>query len=145
MTTTLMPAAETGFGFWAAIAATSARAMLMTVSRTDRGRDARWAPLGVTGNSLASSLPEQPKAHGLTEGWCRPRQDARGQRQGRDMDARADATHPRGKADRLGTIQGDQGTPEADRLLPWGAAFFCWALSTVVAWERRQYASRVQA
>ena len=34
------------------------------------------------------------------------------------------------------------GHPTPDRFLPWGAAFFCLGLSTVLAWERRQYASR---
>jgi hypothetical protein len=34
-------------------------------------------------------------------------------------------------------IRGVEGTPKrGDRFLPWGAAFFCWALSTVLAWER---------
>src|SRR5215475_4818308 len=39
-----------------------------------------------------------------------------------------------------------RGTPEADReFCRWGRRFFCWALSTVVAWERRQYASAAPA
>src|SRR6516225_1672229 len=72
--TTLRPAADAGDGWLAAIAAIRANAMLMMVRRADRWRDALWAPLGVTGNSRASSLPERPKGDGPTEGWCRPRQ-----------------------------------------------------------------------
>ena len=51
-------------GWLAAIAATRANAMLMMARRADRWRDALWAPLGVTGNSRASSLPEQPMRMG---------------------------------------------------------------------------------
>ena len=56
---------------------------------------------------------------------------------------RAETRRSRGM-DRSGAIRGwpGWGTRRGDRFLPWGAAFFCLGLSTVLAWERRQYASR---
>src|SRR5262245_60983389 len=119
--TTLMPAAEVEFGLVAAIAATSANASARTVSRTDRWRDARWAPLSGTGKSLASSPPEQPEAHGLTVVGTAPG-GKRGQQQGRTW------THADTRASVRGTDRGGRsgvtrGHPRLDRVLPLGAAF----------------------
>jgi hypothetical protein len=57
------------------------------------------------------------------------------------MDARGYADVREGNGS-LGRSEGCRTDTEADRTSAVGAAFFCWALSTVVAWERRQYASR---
>src|SRR5436190_17567594 len=101
--TTFLPAAAATCG-WAAIppTASTAASIARAKNRTDRWRDALWAPSWATGNGLASSLPERRAWGAATVGVVPPTagRRARGaRRRGRPDDA-WDGGRPAGGTDR---------------------------------------------
>jgi hypothetical protein len=93
----LTAAADTGSGFAIAPRPTVRAVMRANaVRRSDRERDARWAPDAWTGKTLASSLPEHRASGAATVVWAaggrdgqavaRPRRAAHGYGRGRSLD-----------------------------------------------------------